>query len=614
MSDHQQFTAIVYFHGIGQQSRYEELSRLLESFDDYAVVQADDRLEQLEVGVEASRTDITDNNIGYVSFKRGDKEFRFYEVYWAPITASGTTARSVFSWLIGHMTTPLKILNSGWHSRRRLRISYLYALWYNNNPKGKEFLTLRNLINHYNDFCDFALREYKLKGTFNDFLAYLNNKADADESQKLIALAKQWRQYVHRTERHKLFILTTIIYIVAVIPLLTLSRVIYLFGTGFSNELGVRFSDLFRFVIPLMESPLTWQDIMQNDPTTILFYMLITILLPLPWILAGFLRNYGGDVQLWATYQETNEKYNKRKEILKRGLESTTHVLNHENCERVLLIGHSLGTTIAYDTLLSIGRHNRAIEAALADNPKKLKPPTTSNFSQGSNVPLAINLSDSGQPIKTDKIQYFVTMGSPIDTIHYFFESKQGKYRPYELIVDDIRGDIGSPPFVLGDGHPNFRWINFWSQEDYFSAPLYTPNPRVYTRTEQDVDNVLIKSYDFPSPARSHVGYFRHNAVIGVLYRLIFRRDDPQSSRALQQLLDSKPKVSAQRLLDLMLLGTWSLLFTIVFDMLGWNLLQRIFSYIFFGFIVILTISIILSAIRGALHPFKPWTDKDASA
>lgn len=612
MTDQQKFTAIVYFHGIGQQSRYEELSRLLESFDDYAVVQADDRLEQLQVGVEPSRTDVTDKNIGYVSFKRGDKEFRFYEVYWAPLTATGTTGWSVFSWIVGHMTTPLKILNSGWHSRRRLRISYLYALWHKKHPDSKEFLTLRNLINHYNEFCDVALREYKLKGTFDDFITHLKDKADAKEVDKLVPLAKNWRQYVHRTERHKFLILLTIIYIIVLVPLLTISRMIYLFGTDVSNELSVRFSDLIRFVIPLVDSPLTWQDIMQNDPIALLFYLMIFILLPLPWVLARFLREYGGDVQLWATYQETNEKYLKRKAILKRGLESTTHVLNHEHCDRVMIIAHSLGTTIAYDTLLSIGRHNRAVDTALAEQSQKLTPSGTSNFSQAASIPLAINLSNAGKRIKTDTIEYFITMGSPIDTIHYFFESKQGLYRPYELIVDDIRGDIGAPPFILDDGHPNFRWINFWSQEDFFSTTLYTPNPRVYKRTEQQVNNVQIKSYEFPSPARSHVGYFRNDAVIGVLYRLIFRRDDPQSSRVLQKMLDNKPKLNSQRLLDTLLLGSWSLLFTIVFDMLGWNLLQTISSYIFFAFVIVLTSVVIISVARGALHPFKPWT-KDSS-
>ena len=612
MTDAQKFTAIVYFHGIGQQSRYEELSRLIESFDDYAVVQSDERFEQLQVGVEPSRSDITDKNIGYVRFNCGGKEFRFYEVYWAPLTATGTTGWSVLTWLVGHMTTPLKILNSGWQSRRRLRISYLYALWHKQNPDSKEFLPLRNLINHYNEFCDFALREYKLKGTFKDFIAYLNDKTDAKDTTKLVKLAKDWRRYVHRTEGHKFFILSTIIYIIVIIPLLTLSRVIYLFGTGVSNELNVRFSDLIRFILPLVDSPLTWQDIMQNDPMAIFFYLMIMLLLPLPWVVARFLRDYGGDVQLWATYQETNEKYLKRKEILKRGLESTTHVLNHENCERVMMISHSLGTTIAYDTLLSIGRHNRAVDATLAENPQKLKP-SAQNFAQGSSIPLAINLSNAGKRIQTDTIEYFVTMGSPIDTVHYFFESKQGKYRPYELIVDDIRGDIGSQPFVLDNGHPNFRWINFWSQEDHFSTTLYTPNPRVYKRTEQMVNNVQIKSYEFPSPGRSHVGYFSNDAVIGVLYRLIFRRDDPQSSRELQKMLDSKPKLNSQRLLDVLLLGAWSLLFTIVFDMLGWNLLQTIFSSIFFGFIVLLSVVIVLSVIRGALHPFKPWADKSKS-
>ena len=79
--------------------------------------------------------------------------------------------------------------------------------------------------------------------------------------------------------------------------------------------------------------------------------------------LAGFLKNYLWDVQLWTTYEGTDEKYGKRKEVLQRATGTIMHVLSDERCDRVVVVGHSLGSAIAFDALLEIGRYNRARSA-----------------------------------------------------------------------------------------------------------------------------------------------------------------------------------------------------------------------------------------------------------
>lgn len=598
MPEQAHFTAVVYFHGIGQQSRYEEQSRVIEALDDYAVAEEDKHLQQLHARVEASRSEISDENVGYVTVNRDGQEYRFYEVYWAPLTTTGTTGWSVLTWFMRHIITPVRVFNSAWSNRRRWRRSYLYSLWETKHADSDEFRPLMHLIRIYNDFCDNALRSTKIEDTFDDFISYVEQqeitKEFANTDDDLVSLSRAWRRYMYGQESWNFFVFLTIGYLTLLVPILTISRMIYFWLTDES---------LASFI-----------------PTTIpalIFFgiLLILAIVVIPSTIARFLRDYGGDVQLWSTYEETNEKYLKRQAIVKLGLDKMTHVLNHEGCERVIILGHSLGAPIAYDTLLSIGRHNRAVAQTIDEDVSSdivveeadatLTDTLMQNLGVGGGLPLPMPLSPTGQIIQTNKIEYFVTMGSPIDKIYYLFESKRGLYRPYEAIVDEIRGDMGITPFILPDEVPNFRWINFWSQEDYVGGATFTPNPRNFKKREIKVNNVLIRSHFFPSPARSHVGYFRHHTVVGVLYKLIFERENPETSRELQTILSSKTDMRNQRVRNLMLIASWSLLFAIVFDVLELPQVGIIFTAILFGLLTFDTIITIVSFAHGAVHPFK---------
>ncbi|MGJ3240315.1 MAG: hypothetical protein ACFE0Q_16530 [Anaerolineae bacterium] len=589
MSEQEPFTAVIYFHGIGQQSRYQSLSQLLESFDDYAVVQDDEHLERFTVEIEDSRSHLTDQTVGYVTFRRDGKTYRFYEVYWAPLTAIGLSALSVLRWLFGHILTPIRIWRSTWNTRRRWRTSYLYSLWEKRYTESSNFTPFKQLITYYNQFCDDALRGSQQRGNFDDFMRYLRQNSDDSE---LYQLAQDWREHMRRIEFWNFFVLMTLTYVVLVVPILTLSRVLHL-----------AFADL------------RLQDLLQNDLLALAFYGVLLLLLPVPIFFAKFLRDYVGDVQLWSTYEENDEKYDRRKAILQRGLEMTTHVLQHEGCERAIIVGHSLGTTIALDTLLAIGRHNRAVRASEPPDTRSSKVVTVAGgvamlkAHDDDDLHPSNQRPDNPRLIRTDNIEYLVTFGSPIDKIHYLFESKRGDHRPYELIVDDLRGDISYPPFVHDNGIPNFRWLNFWSQEDYISGALFTASPREFKRRDQQVDNILIKSYEFPAPARAHNGYFRDDLLIGLLYRLIFLRENPHTSDHLRTILNTRAKSKSQRLRDSLLIGSWSLLFAIVFDILGWNLLQAVFSVIFFLTLSVVIVLAVYSLVRGANDPFKRWQD-----
>src|SRR5688500_3569288 len=105
------YTALVYFHGMGDQRRYEELSGLIDSFERYtrANESTTGRLDLIQPALELPRNGSgLQREVAYVEMRRqrrlsvrtaDQSVFRFYEVYWAPIAAGGTSTRDVLFWL-----------------------------------------------------------------------------------------------------------------------------------------------------------------------------------------------------------------------------------------------------------------------------------------------------------------------------------------------------------------------------------------------------------------------------------------------------------------------------------------------------------------------------------
>src|SRR5262249_51204277 len=94
------YTAVLYFHGIGKQRRYEGLSRLIDSLDRYAFhnQETTGRLADIRGRVETPRGTCK-KDVAYVSCRRirekAYRTVRFYEAYWAPLTAGGVPSIQV---------------------------------------------------------------------------------------------------------------------------------------------------------------------------------------------------------------------------------------------------------------------------------------------------------------------------------------------------------------------------------------------------------------------------------------------------------------------------------------------------------------------------------------
>jgi hypothetical protein len=459
-NDAADYTAVVYFHGMGEQRRYEEVSRLIDVLDGYTYYSFHrenrplGRLQNIRARLEPPRgegkRDVSyvrlDHTPANASTPKIFTSFRFYEAYWAPVTAGGRSAWTVLRWMLRQILTPFAMIHSPWRERQRQRRASLHSLWENMRQHGYgqfHAVNFAQLLNNYNDFERADSRRAFPNGSFVDFKRFLEQKNtdDPNRLKLLLKLADLWHSQYQRTEYFTLFALLSLglaiglafIGLLALVSTVTNGLTSFLANSNNSaNETN------------LITSALSW---VANYARTHLLEIALFISTVL---VARFLRDYMGDVQIWSTYQETDVNYAKRREILDSTVQLLSHVLIDPQCHRVVVVAHSLGTAIAIDALLELGRYNRA---------------------RNRSVPMH-------GPIELEKLDQVITLGSPIDKIHYFFESRTSKHHRFNRVVEEVRGDIGEVPFAK-NRKPHMHWINFWDVGDIISGPLETSsNPR----------------------------------------------------------------------------------------------------------------------------------------
>ena len=139
-----EYTAVVYFHGIGQQRHYEEMCRLVQRLDefvssrsgsgtndpDFHEIRLDTRPRSEPYGGSESEVaaDIVYLTTRVSGGGRASQQVRFFEAFWAPETAEAPGAMEVVAWLARQLGTPLRLLLSPWRSYERLRRGDLVAL------------------------------------------------------------------------------------------------------------------------------------------------------------------------------------------------------------------------------------------------------------------------------------------------------------------------------------------------------------------------------------------------------------------------------------------------------------------------------------------------------
>ena len=493
-----EFCAVVYFHGMGSQRRYEEVSRLVEAIDVYLHNSREQRDQDLGYIYRIrprleQRSDDPDKTISYVrTYYKGSSEepdtrqARFFEVYWAPVMAGQGGVRDVLKWMFKQVRRPFEAARAPWRERQRLRRSALMQIYENKStwPPEVEDHDFRDLLQDYDAFEGHAARRTYQRGLFRDFMADLTERyssKNAAKLERLRCLAQAWKKRYALSELYAGFTIVTMALGLLLVAGLAVGILLLLLQLlGGSNVYGVIQDHLPAMLVDRVKP--TWMN------SIALGGLLATFL-----GLSGFLTSYMGDVQAWTTYEETNTKHLLRQKVIDAGVATLKHVLSHERCARVVIVSHSLGTSVAHDTLLALARLNKA-------SPDHRQDPIAG-------------------PLPLTKISHFVSIASPIDKVQYLFESYKSKFHRYKRVVEELRGDIGDIPFTRNT-KPYVHWINYWDEGDIISGPLHSPSAR--NSLINRVDNVHVPNFLFPAPGASHAGYFINRKVIGELFEMIF--------------------------------------------------------------------------------------------
>jgi hypothetical protein len=219
------------------------------------------------------------------------------------------------------------------------------------------------------------------------------------------------------------------------------------------------------------------------------------------WIIAGwilrkaryFLIQYVGDVAIYVSSYTVSRFYDIRHRIQQVGL-SVAKTVYAAKYDRVIIVGHSLGSVVAYDTL------NAMI------NEDILKPPGTYNV--------------------RDATRALITCGSPLDKTAFIFRTQLAEDNPevrealaastQPLIVDyEFRKIPNRGPGIPGD----FEWVNVYSRKDLISGSLeyYDWHPAA---TDSAVRNVKDTEASV-SPIKAHTEYWDRSALRRELWKAI---------------------------------------------------------------------------------------------
>ncbi|PIE14224.1 MAG: hypothetical protein CSA68_10425 [Rhodobacterales bacterium] len=491
------YTAVLYVHGMGNQRRFEEVSRLIDAVDTYLSNSYHQRgekpgiLTKIKPRIEQCRASKGDD-VTYIRTRhvtpgapgeRTSSEARFYEIYWAPVMAGVRSPAAVAKWIFLQAKRPLQTCFSPWRERHRLRRSVLAELHEDksNWPETTREADFGKLLRLYADFERLDAKRDFPEGHFEQFLSFIETEYSKrpETTHRLITLARAWHRAYLRMEARNIFFITTILLAMILTGGLLIWSILSILqlvsGSSFLADSRLPFAEYLR----------------QNFHPSVSTATGLLVNLLIAFGLGKFLSGHMGDVEAWVTYEETDEKHIRRRRVLDEATRIVAHVLLDPRCERVVVVSHSLGTSVAHDMLLALARNNRARNSA---NPIK-------------------------GPVPLEKISHFVTIASPIDKINYFFESTRSAFHRYIRIVDTLRGDISEAPFAK-NRKPHIHWVNFWDQADIISGALHSPVGRRGLRNR--VDNVHVANLYAPDPGASHSAYFGNRAVISKLFEMIY--------------------------------------------------------------------------------------------
>jgi hypothetical protein len=219
-------------------------------------------------------------------------------------------------------------------------------------------------------------------------------------------------------------------------------------------------------------------------------------------VVKGFIIEFAGDVAAYVSPFKVSKFEEIRHKIQERGRVAAQFIYSAKSgtaplYHAVMVVGHSLGSVLAYDTL------NDAVNRDIHEG----------GWADGS-------AANAYEVIKRTKL--LLTFGSPLDKTAFIFRTQ----KPQAEI--DVREALASSmqPMILDYANRPNRWINLWSRSDWISGPLgYYDAPG----NPQPGDVINIENNGSTLAFRAHTEYWTghllpgvlHSAVIGICPRAI---------------------------------------------------------------------------------------------
>ena len=365
-----------------------------------------------------------------------------------------------------------------WRTHMRLKLSSLFRLQVK-DPEGRNArrTAYEQIADAYYRFENWEARRVHREGTFNQFLQHLQTDGAAKRKDRnlLLTIARRWRTSFVASQWIIFFKILTLL--AGVIGLATfaihaIAPVLDLIGAPFAEHIA-------RW---LPEQPSLWLTIAATP------FALGTYLIG-----RSFLKNYLSDVVFWTAREGKSHLYETREAVLDHAVDVLRHVLLDENCERVVVIGHSLGSSIGYRALLELGKRRKSLGKLDSATP---------------------------DPYPFGKISHLITLGSPIEMIHFFFELLHSRHHRYNRIANELLGSIESPPFRKGRSRA-IRWVNFYSNADPISGQIFSQG----MLRLPPIENLEVIGGYAPSPGEAHSSYFHASRSVARLFDMAILND-----------------------------------------------------------------------------------------
>lgn len=209
------------------------------------------------------------------------------------------------------------------------------------------------------------------------------------------------------------------------------------------------------------------------------------------WFVKSFLVEFAGDVAAYVSPYKVSKFEEIRHAIQERGRQAARFIYSARESgallyDEVFVVGHSLGSVLAYDTL------NDAIKRDTHEN------------GWGTGAP-------HGGYRVIDRTKLLLTFGSPLDKTAFVFRTQKT-----EREIDVREALAGAQqPLILSYAMRCAHWINLWSPSDWISGPLgYYDAPQ--PRPGQGVCNIQNPGSKLPPIA--HTDYWSGSLFRGVLH------------------------------------------------------------------------------------------------